>query len=264
MRQTVEAISHVLLDIEGTTCPVNFVSQTLFPYARNHLASFLQDHQTDPHVLELVEEVEREWELDADPEAVRLRAGHLDERLVSQALHERVVPYLNWLIQTDRKLTALKELQGLIWEEGYRHGLLTAPLYTDVTASLQQWRSQGLILAVYSSGSIKAQQLLYANSSAGDLRALFSHWFDTRIGLKQQPSSYKHICQCMQVSAPAVLFISDSADELDAAHQAGLIPLQSRRAGELQGQRARCPWIQRFEEISIVPATSMPQAEQRS
>ncbi|MFM7268886.1 MAG: acireductone synthase [Cyanobium sp.] len=254
MRQTFASISHVLLDIEGTTCPVSFVSQTLFPYARHHLETFLQEHFNDAQVRALVEEVEREWQLDTNPEAIRLRAGVLDEPVVSQELHERVVPYLNWLIQTDRKLTALKELQGLIWEEGYGRGLLTAPLYADVPASLRHWRSQGQTLAVYSSGSVKAQQLLYAYSSAGDLRALFSHWFDTRIGLKQQPASYERICQLMQVPTFAVLFISDSAGELEAAQQAGLPILQSQRGGELQGQRATCPGIQSFAEVSIQPA----------
>jgi len=257
------AISHVLLDIEGTTCPVSFVGETLFPYARDHLAAFLEQNRHTADVKTLVEEVEREWQQDAHPEAITLRATVLAES--AHGRPQRVVPYLQWLIAQDRKLTALKDLQGLIWEEGYAQGHLKAPLYDDVADALQQWRSQRLTLAVYSSGSVQAQQMLYANSSAGDLRSLFSDWFDTRIGPKQQASSYTSICQAMQAGDPsAVLFISDSPGELEAAQAAGLPVVQSNRPGDAVIAGRGFPAIESFREVRIngLSPTSSDQEQQ--
>ena len=151
---TTSAISHLLLDIEGTTCPVSFVGQTLFPYAANHLEAYLQAHGDQPRVQELLDGATHAWRHDPDPQAQSLW----------QKEPASVTEYLQWLISQDRKLTELKELQGLIWRNGYANGDLRAPLFEDVPAALKQWHQQGLVLAVYSSGSIGAQQLLYQYS----------------------------------------------------------------------------------------------------
>ncbi len=224
-RPTMTGIRHVLLDIEGTTCPVRFVSGTLFPYAAAHLAPFLSSHAADAAVLDLVAQVEEAWTGDSDPAARSLReaAGHDGNPVL------RVIPYLRWLIQQDRKLTPLKELQGLIWDAGYHSGELVGPLYADVAPALRLWHSAGLGLAVYSSGSVAAQQLIYGCSNAGDLRPLFTHWFDTRIGSKLEPASYQRILESLGATAEQVLFISDSPGELAAARAAGLPVLLSDR-----------------------------------
>ncbi|MFO7630801.1 MAG: acireductone synthase [Prochlorococcaceae cyanobacterium] len=239
---TFEGITHVLLDIEGTTCPVSFVAETLFPYASRQLCSFLEGHQHDPNVQALVDEVRQAWLRDPDPGAHGLigqqhapeaSAGSLN---VTSSVGS-VVPYLQWLIEHDRKLSPLKELQGMIWGEGYRKGELVGPLFADVPAALLSWSEQNLVLAVYSSGSVKAQQLIYGYSQAGDLRALFQHWFDTRTGAKQDPSSYQTIAKEMGVKAGSVLFISDSRAELEAASAAGMAAVFSDR----EGNPARAP-----------------------
>lgn len=219
------AIQHVLLDIEGTTCPVSFVSQTLFPYASAQLAPFLAAHGSLAAVADLVQQVLEAWAEDPSEEAVMLRRATPQGTDPAQA----VLPYLLWLIREDRKLPALKDMQGLVWEEGYRSGALVGPLYADVPAALQRWQQSGLTLSVYSSGSVRAQQLLYAHSNAGDLRSLFRHWFDTRIGSKHESSSYLRICQTLQTLPDQVLFISDSQAELQAASEAGLKVLHSCR-----------------------------------
>lgn len=214
------AITHLLLDIEGTTCPVSFVAEVLFPYARQRLECFLAEHANDPDVAALVNAVQARWQADPSAEARALAdAG------------ESVVPYLQWLIDQDIKDTALKDLQGRIWREGYGSGVLVAPLFEDVPGALQSWHAQGLVLAVYSSGSVPAQQLLYGHTQAGDLTPLFSHWFDTRIGAKQEPASYRAICTAMGCTPTQVLFISDSRTELEAATAAGLAVLFSDRDG---------------------------------
>jgi enolase-phosphatase E1 len=217
-----DPISHVLLDIEGTTCPVSFVSDTLFPYAAEHLESFLLNHNADDNVKALLQQVQDCWQQDPDPEARSL--------LTSNSHRPKVLAYLHWLIRKDRKLTALKDLQGLIWEQGYQSGVLQGPLFADVAPALRRWSQAGLLLAVYSSGSVRAQQLIYGNSNAGDLRHLFSHWFDTSIGSKLESSSYKKIAISLKVEAHHILFISDAIDELEAATGAGIQALHCERS----------------------------------
>jgi len=220
------SITHLLLDIEGTTCPVTFVAEVLFPYAWKALPAFLASHAEDPEIQDLVAQAEEAWLKDDNPSAVALRSQS-DQGDASA----RVAAYLQDLIDRDVKLTALKDLQGRIWQNGYAQGELVAPLYTDVPESLHQWHKSGHVLAVYSSGSVPAQQLLYGHSTAGDLRALFSYWFDTRVGSKQDEGSYKSIAEQMKVAPDHVLFVSDSLSELEAAASAGMAVLFSDREG---------------------------------
>lgn len=219
-------ITHLLLDIEGTTCPVSFVAEVLFPYAKNAMPAFLASHADDPEIQHLLEEAEQAWRNDSHPTA---------RALLSQSSEAGgsagVAAYLQDLIDRDVKLTALKDLQGRIWRNGYEKKELVAPLYSDVAESLERWHQAGLVLAVYSSGSVPAQQLLYGHSTAGDLRALFSHWFDTRVGSKQLELSYRSIAEQMQVAPEQILFISDSLRELEAADSAGMPVLFSDRDG---------------------------------
>ena len=214
-------ISHVLLDIEGTTCPVSFVSDTLFPYACEHLGSFLQKHGADGNVKALLQQVMESWQQDPDPEAQAMLASHFDQ--------PNVLAYLQWLINKDRKLTALKDLQGLIWEQGYQSRVLQGPLFADVAPALLRWKQAGLQLAVYSSGSVRAQQLIYEYSNSGDIRHLFSHWFDTNIGPKLASTSYLNIANALRTEPHHILFISDAIDELKAATTAGLQVLHCER-----------------------------------
>ena len=220
------SITHLLLDIEGTTCPVSFVADVLFPYARKALPGFLAAHAEDPEIQDLVAQAEEAWLNDDHPSAVALRSQSFQGDAST-----RVAAYLQDLIDRDVKLTSLKDLQGRIWRNGYAQGELVAPLYPDVPESLQRWHKSGLVLAVYSSGSVPAQQLLYGHSTAGDLRALFSHWFDTRVGSKQDERSYRSIAEHMEVAPADVLFISDSLSELEAAASAGMTVLFSDREG---------------------------------
>jgi enolase-phosphatase E1 len=250
-------IQHVLLDIEGTTCPVTFVSQVLFPYASAELLPYLQRHHSDPSIRSLLAEVHSAWRNDSSPEAIALAKGvnRLSDngQWVDQTelAPEEACLYLNWLINQDRKLTALKDLQGLIWEEGYQQGKLIAPLFADVPAALQLWHSKGIALSVYSSGSIHAQKLLYAHSNAGNLSHLFSHWFDTRTGAKNQPASYANISVVLQAKPAQVLFVSDAPAELSAAKRAGMSVLFSRRPGNPHHHAEDCPTIETFETLEL-------------
>ena len=237
----IEGIDHVLLDIEGTTCPVSFVSRVLFPYAAANLESYLQQHGDDPQVQQLLNDVQQAWADDAEA----ARAG-----LVCTG-RDSVVPYLQWLISVDRKLTALKDLQGMIWADGYANGDLHGPLFADVAPALRRWHRQGLGLSVYSSGSVAAQQLLYGHSNAGDLRPVFSGWFDTRSGAKGDSNSYQAISRELDCDPARILFISDANAELEAARAAGLQVLFSDRPGNPQRVAAGFEKINSFSTLQL-------------
>jgi enolase-phosphatase E1 len=238
-----EDITHLVLDIEGTTCPVSFVAGTLFPYATKHLGHFVGGHRDEPIVAELLKAAAQAWNQDNNPQA----------RELLKAPGADVIAYLQLLIKQDRKLTALKDLQGLLWTEGYASGDLKGPLFHDVAPALKRWHQQGIVLAVYSSGSVAAQQLLYGHSTEGDLRSLFSHWFDTKTGAKQDISSYQTICQAMEASSSQTLFISDALVECEAAHAAGMQVLFSDREGDPGRDSGSFERIRSYEDLQVIP-----------
>ncbi len=192
----------ILTDIEGTTSSISFVKDVLFPYARRALPGFVAEHREDPQV--------RRW-LDA----VATEHG-------SVCSDEVIVETLQGWIDQDRKHTALKALQGMVWQAGYRDADFTAHMYPDAAPALRQWHESGLPLYVYSSGSVPAQKLFFGHSDAGDLSPMISDWFDTEIGGKREAESYLRIAQRTGIAASEFLFLSDVVEEVDAAREAGM------------------------------------------
>jgi enolase-phosphatase E1 len=231
----------ILLDIEGTTCPVSFVASVLFPYARERLASYLDTNHGDPEVQELLAATQAALAVDPNPEVQALQQVSPipanQEQLQPEQTNAPLVAYLQWLIDHDIKFPALKELQGRIWASGYACGDLVAPLFDDVAPTLRRWHRDGYQLAVYSSGSVAAQQLLYRHSNNGNLEGLFSHWSDTRTGPKQQPASYGAIAKMLMLEPAQILFVSDAIAELEAANAIGMAVHFSDR----EGNPARTP-----------------------
>jgi enolase-phosphatase E1 len=195
-------VEAILTDIEGTTSSISFVKDVLFPYARRALPAFVAEHGNEPDV--------RRW-LDV----VATEHGSI-------CSDEVIIETLQGWIDSDRKHTALKALQGMIWQAGYRDADFTAHIYPDAAPALRRWHAQGLPLYVYSSGSVPAQKLFFGHSDAGDLTALFSGWFDTEIGGKREAGSYRSIAESMGVAPSQILFLSDVVEELDAAREAGM------------------------------------------
>ncbi|QSD35799.1 acireductone synthase [Pectobacterium brasiliense] len=195
-------IKAIVTDIEGTTSDIRFVHSVLFPYARERLADTVRQHGSDPEIAQALD-------------ALRQELGQPD------ADSETLIAALNQFMDEDRKSTALKQLQGIIWRAGYRNGDFQGHLYPEVATQLAAWQQQGLRLYVYSSGSVEAQQLLFGYSNAGDLRPLFSDYFDTRVGAKRETGSYRTIAQAIGLPAEQLLFLSDIRQELDAAQEAG-------------------------------------------
>jgi enolase-phosphatase E1 len=203
----------ILLDIEGTTTPVDFVYQTLFPFARHHVSAFMAAHGTDEEVLADIARLREEYRTDVskDQHPPVWRA---------EAELESVIAYVHWLMDRDRKSTGLKALQGKIWEAGYRSGELRSEIYADVPRAFERWRTQGKTLAIFSSGSVLAQRLLFSHTTAGDLTGYLSAYFDTTTGAKQEAESYRRIAAALALPTSAILFLSDVVAELDAARQA--------------------------------------------
>lgn len=195
-------IKAVLTDIEGTTAPVSFVAEVLFPYAAARLDAFVRAHQNDAVVADALKETA----------ALEGRALNVDEA---------IAVLLGW-IKADRKATPLKTLQGKIWREGYESGAVVSPVYPDAVSALKTWKDRGLRLDVYSSGSVEAQILLYRHSDAGDLTPLFSGYFDTLTGPKMEAASYTAIAKEIGLAPEEILFLSDLPREVDAAIAAGL------------------------------------------
>lgn len=201
-----------LLDVEGTVAPLTLTSELLFPYARKHLADFLKQNLARPDIqadLKLLAEENREEQSQVSPTyGVEIR----------NELYAR--SYLMWLMENDRKSTALKSIQGKVWKSGFEAGELEGTLFDDVPAALQGWAKNALV-AIYSSGSTEAQEMLFRYSIFGDLTAMIAGYFDTRSGAKGESASYTTIAAAMQVAPAEVLFFSDVVGELDAAREAG-------------------------------------------
>jgi enolase-phosphatase E1 len=206
------AAAFVLLDVEGTTTPVDFVLRVLFPHAHEHVAAFLEAHASDPDVARDVVGLRDEHARDA---AAGLRPPAWGDGPAAAA------PYARWLMDQDRKLTALKSLQGRIWAEGYAQGQLRGQVYDDVPPALARWAGSGRRVAIFSSGSVLAQKLIFGHSDHGDLTPFLSAYFDTTTGAKREAESYGRIASALGAAAGAGLFVSDAVAELDAAREAG-------------------------------------------
>lgn len=195
-------IRAIVTDIEGTTSSIDFVRDVLFPYARKRLPAYVETHGDTPEVQHWLHEAAKE-------------AG-----LIEASRQEIIEMLLRW-IDEDRKSTALKALQGMIWKDGYEAGDYRAHVYPEVPARLRAWRAQGLKLYVYSSGSVPAQKLFFRYSDAGDLGPLFAGYFDTQTGPKREAASYAAIAEAIDEQPAHILFLSDTVQELDAARAAG-------------------------------------------
>ncbi len=191
----------ILLDIEGTTSSIAFVAETLFPYARKHLAAYVAAH----------------------PEEVA--------PILAEVPGDPVETLIQW-IDEDRKATPLKTLQGLIWAQGYADGELDGHVYPDTPEAMRRWKARGIDVHIYSSGSIAAQKLIFGHSVAGDLTPLLSGYFDTTTGPKREAESYRRIAAALDLPPEDILFLTDVQAEADAAREAGVAALIVDREGQ--------------------------------
>jgi enolase-phosphatase E1 len=219
----------VLLDIEGTTTPISFVYNVLFPYVRRHVHEYL----TQVDLTDLQREHARDVRVGNNP----------------PAWSPDPVSYVLWLMDQDRKSTALKAIQGKIWREGYKNGQLRGEVFPDVPPALERWAKAGWDVRIYSSGSILAQQLLFSTTAAGDLTRFLKGYFDTTTGPKQDAESYRAIAQSFRIAPSEITFISDVTAELDAARLAGMETALCIRAANPIQPADDYPVITTFENL---------------
>lgn len=224
------SIKAIVTDIEGTTSSIDFVHQTLFPYAKLHLRGFLRACARRPEVA-------------AHVHAIALEEGR------QLTLEDAADVLERWMVE-DRKATPLKALQGMVWAQGYAAGELIGHVYADTPVALRRWHDEGLQLYVYSSGSVEAQQLIFGHTEYGDLTPLFSGYYDTRIGAKREAAAYRAILADIGLPGDEVLFLSDIGEELDAAREAGLVTMQLLRDAKAK-PFPHHPAVSDFSEIKL-------------
>lgn len=226
-------IQYILTDIEGTTTSVNFVYEVLFPYFKNHFQDFLEKEGHTEIVL-------HQFEL------VKKTILEEENRVIG---HEEVIKILYHWVEKDRKHPALKNLQGMVWKEGYEKGELKGHIYEDVPPAFEKWKNLGITIGIYSSGSVEAQKLIFGSSIFGDLCIYLSHYFDTAVGAKRESSSYQKIQEELKIPSEEILFVSDVEAELDAAKEVGFQTIQLIRPGTNPGSRHHK--VESFKEIQI-------------
>jgi enolase-phosphatase E1 len=214
-------IKTILLDIEGTVTPIDFVHKTLFPYAKSKLAEFVGANIGDlqNEIAELKSEYKRDFQ------------DQIYGRKLIDSEPETIVAYLEFLIDVDRKSTPLKAIQGHIWRAGYESGELSSRVFDDVPRAFERWIIDGRTIAIFSSGSVLAQRMIFKYSNAGDLTSSISAYFDTNTGKKTESASYTSIARELGRKPSETLFISDVIAELDAARDAGCLTLLAIREG---------------------------------
>ncbi len=227
----------ILLDIEGTTTPIDFVHKTLFPFASAKMYEYVGQNFNP-----------------IKDEIAQLKTEHAEDDSYTKDFDknsiESIVNYLQFLIKVDRKSTTLKSLQGKIWQKGYESGELKSEMFSDVPPAFERWKSNDKTMAIYSSGSVLAQKLIFRYSNFGDLTSRIDNYFDTKIGHKREVESYHSIALELSLKSSEIMFISDVVEELDAAKSADFKTILIIREGnKLINQVTHHPLIYSFDEI---------------
>lgn len=238
----------ILLDIEGTTTPISFVYDVLFPYVRTNLRQHLETHAGHADYQRVLESLRE------DRDANIASGLHIPPRHDGSSADElaSIARYAEWLMNRDSKTAPLKQLQGLIWEDGYARGELVGDVFPDVPPAFKRWGERGISIGIFSSGSVLAQQLLFKHSTAGDLTPMLRWYFDPTVGAKTHADSYERIAAQMGEPPSSILFISDVISELDAAAKSGMQTRLSMRPGNKPVPDGHGhPVIMSFDEVTV-------------
>lgn len=238
----------VLLDIEGTTTPISFVYDVLFPYARKRMHAYVRAQIERPAFASIFEALQAE---SAQEHRADASAPSLHDAEPKEAFSDRVAEFALWLMDQDRKSTPLKEMQGQIWEAGYTSGEIQGVVYPDVLDAMKRWHNAGVRIAIYSSGSVHAQKLIFGYADLGDLRPWIDAYFDTTTGPKKEATSYTSIAQALDVPPHDILFLSDNPEELAAADAAGVHVRLAVRPGNAPVPDAAYPRIEKFTHEAL-------------
>ncbi|XP_060103113.1 enolase-phosphatase E1 [Heteronotia binoei] len=252
-------VTVILLDIEGTTTPIAFVKDILFPYVKDNIKDYLRRHWEEEECQQDVGLLRKQAEEDSHMDGVvpiplETRDGEEEIERVIQA----VIDNVHWQMSSDRKSTALKQLQGHIWRAAYENGCVKGEFFEDVVPAIRKWRERGMKIYVYSSGSMEAQKLLFQHSTEGNILELFDGHFDTKIGSKVDSESYQRIAASIGCSPNNILFLTDVTREADAAEEADIhvaIVVRPGNAGLTDDEKSYYRLITSFNELFLPSST---------
>ncbi|XP_073493118.1 enolase-phosphatase E1 [Phyllobates terribilis] len=250
------SVTVILLDIEGTTTPITFVKDILFPYIQDNVEEYLQNHWHEEECQEDVQQLRLQAEKDSGLKGFVPIPSNA-EREAELLVIKGVVDNVCWQMSQDRKTTALKQLQGHMWRSAYATGKVKGEVYDDVVPALKKWKEAGLKLYIFSSGSVEAQKLLFRYSIEGDLLELFHGHFDTTVGSKMESESYKRIADTIGCSTENILFLTDITMEADAAREAGVhvaIAVRPGNAALTDEEKSKFHLISSFHQLNL-PST---------
>ncbi|KAG9480584.1 hypothetical protein GDO78_012181 [Eleutherodactylus coqui] len=248
------SVTAVLLDIEGTTTPITFVKDILFPYIQDHVEEYLQKHWPEEECQEDVRQLRLQAEKDSGVKGfVPVPSSAKPPAEIIKGAVDNVL----WQMSLDRKTTALKQLQGHMWRSAYATGKVKGEVYDDVVPALKKWKEANLKLYIFSSGSVEAQKLLFGYSIEGDLLELLHGHFDTSVGSKVESASYRRIAEQIGCSAENILFLTDITDEAEAAREAGVhvaIAVRPGNAALTDEEKSKYHLISSFHQLRL-PST---------
>ena len=207
----------ILIDIEGTTTPISFVKDVLFPYVRENLPQYLEREFFNKECQQVLCDLSNLAFADSTGTTPTINLDRGKENVIKETLDN-----VFWQMASDKKTTALKQLQGQVWRSGYQNKELLGKVYSDVVPALKLWTSNGINLYIYSSGSVDAQKLIFGYSDQGDLLEYFKGHFDTNIGSKIEQESYIRIAEEIKTAVDEILFLTDNVKEARAAKSAGI------------------------------------------
>uniref|UniRef100_A0A672UQ93 Enolase-phosphatase E1 n=2 Tax=Strigops habroptila TaxID=2489341 RepID=A0A672UQ93_STRHB len=249
----------ILLDIEGTTTPIAFVQETLFPYIKDNVKEYLRAHWEEEECQRDVGLLRKQAQEDSSLDGavpIPLESGSGEEEL--ERVIQAVVDNVHWQMSMDRKTTALKQLQGHMWRAAYATGLVKGEIFEDVVPAIRKWREAGMKVYIYSSGSIEAQKLLFGYSTEGDILELFDGHFDTKIGPKVESESYRRIAASIGCATNNILFLTDVPREANAAEEADThvaVVIRPGNAGLTDDEKSYYSLISSFTEL-FLPSSS--------
>lgn len=252
-------VTVILLDIEGTTTPIAFVKDILFPYIKENVKEYLQTHWEEEECQQDVNLLRKQAEDDSHLDgAVPIPAASGNGADDLQQTIQAVVDNVCWQMSLDRKTTALKQLQGHMWKAAFTAGRMKAEFFEDVVPAVRKWREAGMKVYIYSSGSVEAQKLLFGHSTEGNILELVDGHFDTKIGHKVESESYRKIANSIGCSTNNILFLTDVTLEASAAEEAAVhvaVVVRPGNAGLTDDEKAYYSLISSFSELCLPSST---------
>lgn len=223
-----------LFDIEGTVVPISFVHEVLFPYSKRKLKEYLNENPLSEY---LFSRLKNEYIQD---NMNKIYTNELDFSA------ESITKYLSFLISIDRKSSVLKEVQGEIWRVGYESGEVQSNFFQDTVPFFESIKNKGKNIYIYSSGSILAQKLIFGYSTQGNLNPLISGYFDTGVGHKRNPDSYRKILESLAISPNEICFFTDIQEEAEAAFSIGISCFLMEREGNAKIEQPKFQLLKSF------------------